>query len=459
MLSDVEYAIQLLAKKLKKTCVILCVDEVNKVYRASSSQFQSLVNCVGKLSCSKSPFVIPILGGTVIIAMEEIIRDSTHPPLRIPLPLLSYDSSLQIMRKKLEPDPETYKNVSSFLGQFVADIGGHPRALEILYDKVLSFSHFASHKDYVEYVFSVVQREIKERYALDILQIDDIIAKVFLSQTVTSNDIVRYNNKLTFQHFQEMGLLKLRPLLDKTRITRPHSVLGKEIKENPDCHVFIPYVFLSGVLVYAGGGSIRKFWRQFLLDRKFQWNEWELFNRNYLAFRLFLHSYLGEEKTLSLRSFFNGAQFNLVSGTKFIVPPVKSIQTSDAGCRFPKSQDVFKSYTFVLNAAGAPFHAFVYFDTAEENKRLLVAFQMKFSDAKKHEKVTNKLISTEFKRVEEAIDESLPGTEFVLIFPINREKVKGFSGSDLPSNCIVIANEERRAFYGELYYHQLDPFD
>jgi hypothetical protein len=453
---DVQYAIQLLAKKLRPTCFVLCIDEVNRVFAASPIQFQNLFNCIGNLSCSRDPFVIPILAGTVILPMKEMIRASTHPPLRIPLPLLAYDSSLQIIRNKLKIKPEDFPEVSTPLGLLVADMGGHPRALEILFDEIICFTPVMKFKDNMDNIFSCVQKKIKERYSLDTLQIGTIIATAFLSQKVKPVDIVQGTDGLTFERFEEVGIVKLKLLEGE-----PHIAISQTERVNEEHQVLIPYVFASSLLTFGASGSnySGRFWKQVLFDRKFRWKDWELFNRNYFAFRLSLFSYLGVDETLSLQSFLNGAQFNLESDTIFIVPSVTSIQTLETRKQYPKSGETFKSYTFVLNADGAPFDAFVFFQKATGKKRLLVAFQMKFSDVKNHEKVTKNLLSTEYDKAKTAIKESLPRTDFVLVFPLHREKVMTFSQSDIPLNCILIAKEEQPAFYGELYYRRLAPFD
>lgn len=111
----------------------------------------------------------------------------------------------------------------------------------------------------------------------------------------------------------------------------------------------------------------------------------------------------------------------------------------------------------MLNAAGAPFDAFVFLDTVEK-KRILVAFQMKFSgqDAKAQGKADNKSIISEYEKVKNARDAFLPGIEFVLVCLFHRAKARNFKDEDIPPGCVVIAKEEQRALYGELYYRRLE---
>lgn len=85
---------------------------------------------------------------------------------------------------------------------------------------------------------------------------------------------------------------------------------------------------------------------------------------------------------------------------------------------------------------------------------------MKFreTEANNPAQVDNTVLRSEYEKVRSAVDEFLPGTEFVLVFSINQKKVHGFANADVPADCIVIAKEEQESFYGELYHHRLDRF-
>lgn len=442
--SDVVHALNVLSEKKKPSCFILCVDEVHKVHEASNALLQGLFNTMGKLSCSRDHFVIPVMAGTVIRPIEEILHKSTHPPLRIPLPLLSYESTFRIIRESLKLDEAAYEEVYLSLKQLVTDIGGHPRALEILFDTLKSYDPVQYLQDGVDAVLFMVQGKINERYALE--ELNKIIAVAFLSKEVLPNALVSGTNCLTYQDFEERGVAKL-----------------KSIRLKAECHVQVPYIFVSTALTFRDlrPNSAGRFWKQLLLDQPFRWQDWEEFNRNYFAFRLSLYSYIGEDATLSLRSYFKGAKFNLTSDIHFVVPPVSTITVKRANARFPMSLDKsFESYEFVLNAPGAPFDAFVYLDTPLPNKRFLLVFQMKFSDSetKRPAQVNSEMLEKEYKKVQNSVAKFREGTEFVLVFPIHRRKAVGFTDMDVPPNCVVIAKEEQEAVYGELYHHRLDRF-
>jgi hypothetical protein len=250
--SDIQYAITLLSKQFKPSCLFLCLDEVNRVYQADHQLLQSLFNEIGKLGCSNDPLVVSVLAGTVIRPMTEILRESTHPPLRIPLPLLSRESSLLIIREKLVVAPATFEDVRTDLEEIVADIGGHPRALEFLYDTLCAFKPVAAFKDEMDTLFGVVQGKIQQQYDLRSLEIDTIIAKAFLSQEVFPNSIVKGSGGLTYQYFEERGIIKLRYLQSYSSATSGLSSSEFDKSEKPMRHILIPYLFVSTWFTFHG---------------------------------------------------------------------------------------------------------------------------------------------------------------------------------------------------------------
>lgn len=433
--SVIEHALKLLMSKRKRTSsIFLCVDEVNKMHSLSPRLFKELFNVLGSMSCSHSPFLVPILAGTVIGPIEEVVSESSHPPLHIPLPLLSYDSSLKIVSNN-SGTPESNRQLMHLVG----DMGGHPRALEFLFDSLPPTDLSTMERMSMDWVECQVRVQLKLRYNLTALPIEGAIATAFLSLDVMRNDPVPGVKDITFLTLAEKGVVKLKEAQD-----------GK-------VKVYVPYVFVCASLLCRSEVQfpVVKLWKELLLDQNFWWQDWEVFNRNYFAFRLSLYSYLGY-KTLSLGSFFTGAKCNLPSDINFVVPPIEEVQVIKANSRFPNTMSEVKSNVFSLNAAGAPFDAFVLLDTVDK-KRILVAFQMKFGgqDAKAPTKAGKDAIKAEYDKTEKAMNKFLPGTKFVLVFLSNHEKAVDFTDADIPSGCILVTKDEQRALYGELYYRRL----
>lgn len=264
------------------------------------------------------------------------------------------------------------------------------------------------------------------------------IGTAFLSLEVLKSDPVPNAGGLDFVTLAERGIVKLKQV------------------EYPSFKVHIPYVFVSASLRERPRSDPLKLWKELVLGEDFYWQQWETFNCNYFAFRLSLYSYLNF-KTLPLGSFFTGSKSNLPSDLNLVIPPMEAIAVIKVGNRVPDSPVDIKSNTFVLNANGDPFDAFVFLDTVDK-KRILVAFQMKFSgyDTIDPPKAENKSIISEYEKVKNARDKFLPGMEFVLVFLFHRGKARDFKDADIPPGCIVYTKEEQRDLYGELYYHRLE---
>jgi hypothetical protein len=190
------------------SCIILGIDEVNKVYDQKDVKerlISELFGLVGCLSCEFSPFFIPVLAGTVIGPMKSVLRESTYSPLHIPLPLLSYESGLNIFAKKNTKFSQLVQT-SRQLRQLISDCGGHCRSLEILYNCFL--------EAYVEDIslinWKVVTDEVvvvlHQKYALSTIPLATAIARYLLGLDTKELDSYSEMKSTTYQ---DLGLIKL----------------------------------------------------------------------------------------------------------------------------------------------------------------------------------------------------------------------------------------------------------
>jgi hypothetical protein len=88
-------------KKLqtKFSCFVLGIDEVNMVHELDKNTFKYLLDILGEISCESKAFFVPIIAGTVIVPLQDYVTKSTHPPIHIPLPLLSFEACCEILKK------------------------------------------------------------------------------------------------------------------------------------------------------------------------------------------------------------------------------------------------------------------------------------------------------------------------------------------------------------------------
>ncbi|KAJ2994827.1 hypothetical protein HDV02_001286 [Globomyces sp. JEL0801] len=198
------------------SCIILGIDELNKVYEIDLYKqkdlqdikerlLSELFRWVGSLSCEFSPFFIPVLAGTVIGPIKSVVRKSTHPPLHIPLPLLSFESCLNIFAKKNTMFSQLVQT-SRQLRQLISDCGGHCRSLEILFDGMLKINH--SSPSFWDDVTVYVRHCLNERYDLSNYPLGSAIALSFLGRPVKRKDSYPEHPSLNIQDLEERGLIK-----------------------------------------------------------------------------------------------------------------------------------------------------------------------------------------------------------------------------------------------------------
>ncbi|KAJ3124254.1 hypothetical protein HK100_011302 [Physocladia obscura] len=428
-------------------CIVLGIDEVNQVHDIDKEQFKQLFRIVGGLSCSFSLFFVPILAGTVIGPMQSVVTKSTHPPLHIPLPLLSFKSCVTIIIARDE-HYATAARENKYLRQLISDVGGHCRSLELLYQALISNTYNPNLKSFWDDVATNVRMNIISRYGIgNIPDFGKAIAYAFLSILVDDNQPLSGLNSGSFVSLEEIGVIKLVPRN------------GRKI-------VRIPFMFVWSYLQTNHYDSFAKFWNEILLSKVLQWQEWEDFNINYIAFRLSLFSCLGY-KSIQLSKFLSGATHNFSNDPVIAIPNIENIEVSRRSERYPETSKnpPVSSGNCVLNAGGSSFDGFVYLDEeflwlneltglqSSRKTKFLLALQMKLSYSNGGQEISNESIAAEYKKVRLCMDTYLPNISFALLV---LGRCKGKFDSKIRENCAVVSKAEQKEFYGEAYYQRLN---
>ena len=415
------------------SCVVLGIDEVNQLHTRSKEHFNELFRFVGGLCRSFTPFLVPVLAGTVIGPIKSIVTKSMFPPLHIPLPLLSFESCLNIIYQKETRYADMVRN-SWQLRRLVADVGGHCRALEILYEGLEKKN--SSLETYWDDVVDYVKHRISELYQPETIPLGPAIVYTFLSLDVDREEAYPGVPDLKFLDLEEKGLVKLEN--------------GK---------VIVPYVFVHCFLAINRTTPFAKFWKNILIGADYWWQDWEVFNCNYIAFRLSLFSYQGI-RSISLQQLFNGAKFSKLADIRIKIPTESEIIVSKINYRYPSTKaPQFDSGNSVLNGGGAPFDSFIYLEQetpGNDDKRLLLALQTKlaYQDSGRPQLITNVLVNDEYQKINDTISNFIPGTDFVGVILGHCDG--DFTEGNLPSNCVVVSKNEQKNFYGKAYYHRLN---
>ncbi|KAI9338230.1 hypothetical protein BDR26DRAFT_863244 [Obelidium mucronatum] len=422
-------------------CVVLGIDEVNRVHAKNTNGFKELFSILGGLSCSSGKqLFVPVLAGTVIGPIQSVVTESTHPPLHIPLPLLSFESCVSIFvecNQQLPADARSNKH----LRQLIFDVGGHCRSLEFLYNALTSKMSNPRLLSYWDDIAAEVRSEITKRYKIcQLPNIEQAIAYSFLSIPVDQQQLVSGPGSPSFLTMAENGLVKLVPKGDQFVVS-------------------IPFMFVSAFLRTHHTNPYAKFWNELPLANVLYWEQWEDFNVTYMAFRLSLFSCLGIS-SIPLAKLLQGANLNLANDHTVCIPPIENIKVTRLSQRYPETKrPEFSSGNCVLNAGGSSFDGFVYLDIQEDltlqqpGNRCLIAMQMKLK-RNTDRKMTTEVITAEYKKTQSRIKKHLAGTKFILL--VLGRSMGNYEGKRMRKNCAVVSEREQEEFYGEAYHRRFN---
>ena len=410
-------------------CIVLGIDDLNILHSESQENVGKLFAFLASFSCAYSPFFVPVLAGTVMCPMEDVVSNYMHPSLHIPLPLISFDSCLKILSAKDYKFANQVQTDQS-LRNAVSNLGGHCRALELFYEQLSKFP--SGSPNCWNFLMDHVCFLLSELYPMSKLpEIRNVIAFYFLSMCVKKEQkLSEFEYSLTFQNLEDYGILKL------------------ERQSDNSIRVKLPYIFVICYFKSARRDEYSKFWSQSFLSRMC-WESWQEFNNSYIAFRLSLFASLGITRML-LSTFLSGAKMNIPPNIILKIPSIKDMNTTITYDSFPLTiQTDSKIGTCVQNAPVSAFDGFVYLETTAG--KLLLGHQNLFSrtDPIVAKKITDIKLALEHQKINDSIARYIPETDCIILFLGRCEGV--YDAEKLPSNCAVVSLNECEEFYGELY--------
>ena len=245
-----------------------------------------------------------------------------------------------------------------------------------------------------------------------------------------------------FHKLQESGLLSLQP--------NGFSDSKADLFVSQISTVRIPFIFILLHVRYQRS-PLSQFFTEILLRSEITSEEWESFNRNYIALRLAMFRHLGYT-SISLDRFFTGAKMDVKRST-IVIP--SNIEVIDVTSRFPphfpedhgQSQKITEktanlnvirsNYGFpteglvTKNASGVPFDAYVFLNSSS-GKNVVMSFQMKLQshEANKPEFVRDKMVSEECEEIrmslhpQDKMEEGKPAS--ILNIPTVKEEENNF---------------------------------
>jgi hypothetical protein len=402
---------------LNRNIFVLGLDNTDKLYSLNPDLFKDLIKLLGTLSCRTDIIFCPLIAGNIF---SHISNSSQRPNFRIiiiPLPLLTFEETKQVVAE-YSSDVEFTEE----LEQIIADINGQLRAIEILCEAL------DRHGRNWDHVMMKVRIDMVEYYSID----EDFkypICFHFLHIRVGIDTIVAKGSyDVTFGKLADLGLLSL-----------------------IDGYVSVPYI-----LIYCYFDQFKSFgylWYDVKFKTDWNFQKWEEFGRNFVAFRLFLYKQLNY-KTVKVKDLFRGSLLHPRNCENLELNIPDDIAVYDFKKQYPltKPKKEFKLGTFLLNGPSASFaDSFAYIQTTTGTKYSL-GIQSKYSQDKKNN-ITNKDIDVEYIKVEKALQLNFKNDNFILLMLCRRDG--NIDPKVLPKNTYCVTMTEARSFFGDLLYTRI----
>jgi len=415
------------------------------------------------------------LAGTIQGPVEDMIRESTHRLLRLPLPLLTDEDVINIGSKlsvkSKEGDrtlrlTEDFVRHNSLFRRCIADVGGMARGVEYF------FEHFLSAVDRVKDTWPEDDAELTK--ALEYIDVMEVIGKVevsledhypfdehvdyampvltnaILDIPISINDTITVgNNSISYKRLRSAGILNLEPQGDINKF-----------------YVRVPYMWMVLLAKAAASQSSKspwRFWTTFLDPAgTISWGQWEKFNIKFWALRLSLLSAAGKT-TANLEELFPDAEFtSSCPNFKVTIPDFSEMEMHELLNKYPESQEVSdlngqnhsdlhtKFNKVFVNGKTALIDGFSFLEQPKTANDLMICFQMKLAEdgSMNLSDITTKDLKAEsdkFLSAQELLRNQ--NLEYVFVVLSNRHKPKD---TDFPRdiNGILVHRENFKSYYG-----------
>eukprot|EP00808_Paulinella_micropora_P030034 g48185.t1 len=411
--------------------------------QAARSFLKDISNAAGSwlLRPPRSVFPITLITGTTAQAIGSILStESSHPYVSLPVPLLPLNESDAILR---ELGLEDWANDGQ-VQQLLADIGGLPRLLEVLFSSLQELVEKGQRPTNASW--ATVQRAlmtfVEQRTGhLNEEVVHAIVRAALTRETVTNEDVA--HGQQTWGDLERCGAVFLR-----------EQKQGGMVVE-------VPYLIIEG--------KVRNLKKRRLPDvvealfrvpepRFWEWRTWEKFNALFDgATASLLAQREGEgSQTVSVARFYRGALVDpAIAKWEFGLSPRVEFQTCEK--RFPETStrpsNQGKEFSWragevsVMNADGAKADHFMAAPLVNSCEVLVRFGQEKWSrDVGARPRIAQERIIQEKSKILAAAETLGPG---------HRSMVAFFTNVDVPLApvpfCAVVGGEQMRDFYSQTF--------
>eukprot|EP00808_Paulinella_micropora_P017264 g661.t1 len=427
----------------------LAVDDVGQTLlpadnaKVARSFLKDISNAAGSwlLGPPRSVFPITLMTGTTAQAITSILAtESSHPYVSLPVPLLSFNESDAMLR---ELGLEEWANDGQGQ-QLLADIGGLPRLLEILFSSLQTLVEMGQRPTNASWatVQHALMTFVKQRTGhVEEEVVHAIVRAALTRETVTNEDVA--HGQQTWGDLESCGAVFLR-----------EQKQGGMVVE-------VPYLIIEG--------KVRNLRKRRLPDvvealfrvpepRFWEWQTWEKFNALFdgaTAWLLAQREGKGSQ-TVSVARFYRGALVDpAIANWEFGLSPRVEFQTCEK--RFPETSTrpshQGKEFSWragevsVMNADGAKADHFMAAPLVNSFEVLVRFGQEKWSrDVGARPRVARKRIIKEKSKILAAAERLGPG---------HRSMVAFFTNVDVPLApvpfCAIVGVEQMRDFYSQTF--------
>jgi len=472
----------------RKLFIFLHVDEFQEIFdyerqnpnTPKARLFKDIQGILGTcMTGDKKFFIQTFFSGTERRSIIETRKSSTFAWTFIDCPLLPLFDCVAIMRhfaKNYGFSDDKQWILESWVHQLLSDMGGLPRALELLLNEFFGdqhenaktfFNDIKQHSDDASKYLTAVANQLNDRYA-----IKDFVEKhrkLALEITYRSLGSIPTKRSEVLSHEEsDIGLT-----LDVLESDK-HLIL-KNINEH---HVLmqLPFVFLhlyNEVLQVVRGSLVASF----SPTHEMQWQEWEFFLAEFEVFRNSLLVHLGHD-IIKLGEIYRGAYGHNDTLNRDIklsnldvikidqqFPPtdhrvkqkmeerkvnIKDWQPND---KYGDPVD-WKNGHVVINGKNAPFgDCFLYRQVIPpDNRNLIVCLQARFRKAS----LTIADIASEHKKYQDRIDGAplelgLNNFRLTTVFITNQRLREGENIKKIPEDCILVSWHNFEKYFGEIF--------
>lgn len=408
------------------------IDEYNILLNKSENALTTVVADLNNLvqSCGRRLFIFPVLAGTMLHPLQEILSESQFEYSQIPIKMLD-DSHLSEL---IGHDPKWAQWFTSKVSQVFFDYCKIPRLAEHFLTYVdVNCDQNHTPEEALGEIRSCLESKLSQRAVAIGCLGRKLVGDIMLQTCVRRDQLVERGSPTTYGTLERKGGI----------------VISTDREGN--CFVEAPFPLLRIMVANCPLDPCIQSLRTFLNRYSPATTSWESFEKlcqHHAAIREMLFYERGISQ-LPLRDFFPGAVgSDEVLDRVICLSEIVKIKTAEKRIQadYPCDDDIYTTTSWV-NARGAKYDGFFDRERVEGDERRYrhrVCFQDKFWNADRS--INRDTIQCEKENVAETLCRSVYESEHTLVIVATQCNVT--LARDVPPNCLVLGGTALRRYFG-----------